>query len=169
MLPVCRDLYRKGFFPDLPWPKEDDPHENYNPDADEPDVPVKIPYLNAPVLKLSLPVYPISVPHLMSLPLVLLFGLGLEMDIESLPYRLLPGTVIAEFPAAPAMAEIFAKFPERDFERYHMYLAGFRDNSYFLGLKNQRIIEIITTAWKVATQARQIRQRQQKVLPQPRR
>lgn len=105
----------------------------------------------------------------MSLPLVLLFGLGLEMDIESLPYRLLPGTVIAEFPAAPAMAEIFAKFPERDFERYHMYLAGFRDNSYFLGLKNQRIIEIITTAWKVATQARQIRQRQQKVLPQPRR
>ena len=169
MLPVCRDLYRKGFSPDLPWPKEDDPHENYNPDADEPDVPVKIPYLNAPVLKLSLPVYPISVPHLMSLPLVLLFGLGLEMDIEYLPYRLLPGTVIAEFPAAPAMAEIFAKFPERDFERYHMYLAGFRDNSYFLGLKNQRIIEIITTAWKVATQARQIRQRQQKVLPQPRR
>ena len=169
MLPVCRDLYRRGFYPDLPWPKEDDPHENYNPDSDEPDVPVKIPYLDAPVLSLSLPVYSISVPHLMSFPLVLLFGLGLEMDVEYLPYRLLPVTVIAEFPAAPAMAEIFAEFPEQDFERYHMHLAGFRDNILFLGLKNQRIMEITTTAWSVATKARLIRQRQQKVFPQPRR
>jgi len=105
----------------------------------------------------------------MSFPLVLLFGLGLEMDVEYLPYRLLPVTVIAEFPAAPAMAEIFAEFPEQDFERYHMHLAGFRDNILFLGLKNQRIMEITTTAWSVATKARLIRQRQQKVFPQPRR
>lgn len=162
MLPVCRDLYRRGFSPDLPWPKEDDPHETST--SDEPEVPVRIRFLEAPVLKLSLPVYSISVPHLMSFPLVLLFGLGLELDIEYLPYRLLPSTVIAEFPAAPAMAEIFAEFPEQDFERYHMYLAGFRQNVLFLGLKNQRIMEITTTAWSVAAQARLIRQRHQKVL-----
>ncbi|KAF5345848.1 hypothetical protein D9756_009860 [Leucocoprinus leucothites] len=169
MLPVCKDLYRRGFDPNLRWPKEDEPPEISDETEDATDLPVTIPPLSDDPIKISLPVHPITVPHLVSLPLVLLFGLGLETDIERLPYRLLPSSVVAEFPAAPAMAEIFAKFPEQQFERYHMYLKGFWGNILSLGLKHKRIMEIVSTAWSVASEARRIRQRQQSGLVPQRR
>lgn len=169
MLPVCADLYKKGFNPNLPWPKEDDPPEIPDETEDAGDQPLTIPTLPEGPVRLSLPVHSISVPHLVSLPLLLLFGLGLETEVEMLPYRLLPSSVVAEFPAPAAMAEVFAKFPEQQFERYHMYIGGFWGNILALGLKERRIMEIASTAWSVASEARRIRQRQQGVSTQQRR
>ncbi|KAJ3563873.1 hypothetical protein NP233_g8654 [Leucocoprinus birnbaumii] len=169
MLPVCKDLYKRGFNPNLHWPKEDDPPEISDDTEETSDLPVTIPPLSEGPVKISLPVHTISVPHLVSLPLVLLFGLGLETDVERLAYRLLPSSVVAEFPAAPAMAEIFARFPEQQFERHYLNLKGFWGNILSLGLKDQRIVEMVSKAWNVASEARRIRQRQQGVSTQQRR
>lgn len=168
ILPVCKDLYKKGFSPDLPWPKEDEPPEILDETMDADDQPLTFPPLSEGPVRLSLPVHSISIPHMVSLPLVLLFGLGLETDVEMLPYRLLPSSVVAEFPAPAAMAEVFARFPEQQFERYYMYIRGFWGNSLALGLKGRRIMEIASTAWSVASDARRIRQRRQGLSTQQR-
>ncbi|KXN91550.1 hypothetical protein AN958_00536, partial [Leucoagaricus sp. SymC.cos] len=160
ILPVDAHFYRRGFNPDLTWPNNDEAVERPVESENTEDVPVTIPPLSNEPLRMSLPLCPISVPHLISLPLLLLFGLGLERDVEQLPYRLLPASVVAEFPAPAAMAEIFAKFPEEQFERYYMHIKGFWGNILALGLKNERIVQIVSTAWNVATEARRIRQRQ---------
>lgn len=160
MLPVDSGLYAKGFALDLTWPSEDDPSAVPAETEATGDTPVTIPQLSEGPVRISLSVVPIVIPHVTSLPLLLLFGLGLETDVEKLPYRLLPAAVVAEFPAPAAMAEIFARFPEQQFERYHMYIHGIWKNILALGLKDSRIVEIVSTAWSVASDARRIRQRQ---------
>lgn len=162
IVPVDAGLYAWGFFPDLAWPSEDIPPDTHAHSEPGPGVAPIIPMisqLSEGPIRISLNVVPIVVPHLPSLPLLLLLGLGLEADIEKLPYRLLPTAVVAEFPAPAAMAEIFAKFPEQQFERCYMYIHGMWKNSLALGVKDARIVQIVSTAWNVASDARRIRQR----------
>ncbi|KAF9444287.1 hypothetical protein P691DRAFT_351275 [Macrolepiota fuliginosa MF-IS2] len=158
ILPVDSGLYAKGFSRDFVWPSEDDPPENpFEAEATD-DMPVTIPQISEGPVKISLSVVSIVVPHPPSLPLLLLLGLGLETDVERLPYRLLPTAVVAEFPAPSGMAEVFAQFPEQQFERYYMSIGGLRGNMLSTGLKDRRIKDIVDTAWQVATSARRLRQ-----------
>lgn len=160
IVPVDSGLFTRGFSQDITWPKEDDPPPEIPLDSEVPDdTPITIPQLSEGPVRISLPVVPLVVPHLTSLPLLTLFGLALETDVEKLPYRLLPTPVVAEFPAPAAMAEIFARFPEQQFEGYHMYIHGIWKNILSLGLRDNRIVEIVSTAWSVASEARRIRQR----------
>jgi len=169
---VDAGLYTQGFSPDLAWPSEDIPPDIPAYTEPEPEdasfVPV-IPQVPEGPIRISLTVVPVAVPHLPSLPLLLLFGLGLERDVEKLPYRLLPTAVVAEFPAPAAMAEIFARFSEQHFERCYMYIHGIWKNILALGLKDARIVQIVSTAWNVASDARRIRQQLAAVAAQERR
>lgn len=156
MLPVDSGLYARGFDPDLAWPSDDPPEETPMGTAtDDASAPVS----TDGDISLSLPVVQLTVPDLTSLPLLLLFGLGLETDTNLLPWRLLPSQVVEEFPAPAAMAQIFARFREEHFERFHMYIHGIWKNILALGLKNNQVVEIVSTAWSVASEARRIRQR----------
>jgi hypothetical protein len=164
MLPVDSGLYAKGFRPDLAWPKEDEPPPEIPIPTEPSTEPMgelpSIPLLSGGPIRISLPVLQITVPHLTSLPLLLLFGLKLETAVEILTYRLLPASVVDEFPGAPAMIDLFAKYPEMQFERYHMLIGGVWANILALGLRDERIVDMVGKAWNVARQAKAIRQAQ---------
>jgi hypothetical protein len=111
-------------------------------------------------LIISLPVVPVAVPHAPSIPLLLVFGLGLEVQLDLMGWRLLPPEVIEEFPNAAAMAGVMARVcSDEQLLRYTAYNQGLWKNILSLGPRNAKLVEIAQTAWNVTAEARRIRQR----------
>lgn len=149
MLPIDINSYERGFRVGL----------------DLPDAP---PGTTAPIprelgssqtLVVTLPVISLTVPHTGSLPLLLLYGLGLETQPNLLAWRLLPSQVVEEFPNAAAMAQNFARLHDDDFGKFFGYNQGLWKNILALGLTDTRTVELVQTAWNVTAEARRIRQR----------
>ncbi|KAJ7701837.1 hypothetical protein B0H17DRAFT_1044879 [Mycena rosella] len=107
----------------------------------------------------TLPVIPVEVPHGASLPLVLLFGLGLETDLNLLASRILPPEVIGEFPNAAAMSTVMSRYKEHLFDWYLQYNQGMWKNILALGPRNTALVELVQTAYKVLADARRMRVR----------
>ncbi|EAU83995.1 hypothetical protein CC1G_13523 [Coprinopsis cinerea okayama7 len=110
-------------------------------------------------LVITLPVIPISVLHLPSLPLLLLYGMGLETQHNALAWRLLPSQVIEEFPNAATMAQILSRARPEQFDRIFLFNQGLWRNILSLGVQDSKVIELVQTAWNVTAEARKIRQR----------
>jgi len=110
----------------------------------------------------TLPVIPMLVPHAPSIPLLLLFGLGLETRSQLLCCHLLPSEVIGEFPAPPTMANLMATICSDDQLREHSkFNQGLWKNILSLGPRDLKFIEVVQTAWNVTMEARRIRKRSQ--------
>jgi len=149
MVPVDAHLYHQCFggadlLPQLP-----------------PGTPAPVPYLDpgAQLPSVTLPVVPVTAPHGLSIPLVLLFGLGLETDLNLLAQRMLPAQVIGEFPHAPAMAGVMSKLPEAQFHWYLEYTQGIWKNILALAPRNTDLVALVKTAYKVVADARRMRSR----------
>ncbi|THV05707.1 hypothetical protein K435DRAFT_834606 [Dendrothele bispora CBS 962.96] len=105
----------------------------------------------------SLPVVPISVPHIRSLPLLLLFGLGLERHSNTLALRMLPSEVVAEFPNAATMASLMARLEDGQFKRRLDFNQGMWQNVLALDLRDAALLNLIRTAWNITAGARSLR------------
>lgn len=148
MLPIDAALYENGFRVELNLPQA--PPGSTSP----------IPCLDSTQkLVVTLPVVPLSVPHAPSLPLLLLFGMGLETQPNLLAWRLLPANVVEEFPNAAAMAQVLSRLREDRFEQIFRYNQGMWKNVLALGLRSPDLVELVQTVWNVTADARKIRQR----------
>lgn len=151
MLPIDATLYDEGFRVELNLPP--------SPPGSPSPVPRMLEGTDTPVI--TLPVVPMSVPHVPSLALLLLFGLRLEMEPNLLAWRLLPANVVEEFPNASAMAHVLSRLRDDRFEQLFRYNQGMWKNVLALGLNNIFLVEMVQTVWNVTTEARRIRQRLQ--------
>ncbi|KAK0205507.1 hypothetical protein DFS33DRAFT_1474197 [Desarmillaria ectypa] len=148
IVPVDTDLYNQGFRVDLiPLPP---------PGSTRP-----VPHLTSQGLYVSIPlVLPLTtVPHPASMSLLLLFALGLETGINDLAYRLLPVSVVEEFPNAAAMAQAMVSLSEEEFEQRFQFNMGLWKNVLGLGVTNNRVIEVVRLAFNVTAEARRLRNR----------
>ena len=109
------------------------------------------------VLMVTLPVLFLTVPHVASLPLLLLFGMKLETQLNLLAWSLLPVNVVEEFPNAAAMALILSRSRDDRFDRTFRHNQGIWRNILALGFNDRRIVEVVQTAWNVTAEARRIR------------
>ncbi|KAJ7093916.1 hypothetical protein B0H15DRAFT_831222 [Mycena belliarum] len=123
--------------------------------------PRPVPHLaaGAQLPTVTLPVIPVNVPHGISIPLVLLFGLGLETNLNHLAARLLPPDVIGEFPNAAAMSTVMSRYKESQFDWYFQYNQGMWKNILALAPRNTALVEHVQTAYKVVVDARRMRSR----------
>jgi len=126
-----------------------------------PGTPAPIPRTsaNSQVLVVTLPVVQITVPHVGSLPLLLLYGMGLETQPNLLAWSLLPVNVVEEFPNAAAMALILSRYRDERFEHIYRHNQGIWRNILAMGLNDTRILELVQTAWNITAEARRLRQR----------
>lgn len=146
MAPINADMYNRGFRVEiLPSPP--------------PGTASPVPYQSPKGQVVTLPVVSISVPHVASIPLLLLFGLGLETQSNYLSCWLLPPDVIEEFPNAAAMSQVMSRLSEEKFKRHMKFNQGIWQNVLSLGLQDTSIVALIQTAWNVTAEARRIRQR----------
>jgi hypothetical protein len=127
------------------------------------------------------PVIPLHVPHAPSIPLLLLYALGVRADPSALAAALLPLSVAEEFPSAAAMAQAMAAQCERDnasassiasasadggagqpwsLDRYTAYNQGMWKNVLALGLQDARVMSVVQTVWNVTAESRKISARQ---------
>jgi len=106
----------------------------------------------------TLPVIPLLVPHAPSIPLLLLFGLGLDTRSHLLCCHLLPPEVIGEFPAHTTMANLMATLCSDDQLRQHYkFNRGLWKNILALGPQDSKFIGLVQTALNVTVEARRIR------------
>ncbi|KAF4579561.1 hypothetical protein EYR36_001379 [Pleurotus pulmonarius] len=111
---------------------------------------------------ITLPLVPYPVPHLPSAALLLLFGMGLETQINTMAWRLLPPHVIEEFPNAAAMSQMMVRLGEEDFFSYLAYNQGIWKNVLALGPQDKQLVEMVKTVWNVTADAHRKRQRSQR-------
>ncbi|KAL0946232.1 hypothetical protein HGRIS_012491 [Hohenbuehelia grisea] len=151
IVPVDARLYMQGFRTEvLPPPLSGVPLP----------APHRAPSSNTPVI--TLPVVPISVPHIHSMPLLLLFGLAFETNINNMASRLLPSQVIDEFPHAAAMSQrMAAHLSDEQLHAYVTFNKGLWKNILSLGLRDTQIMEHVQTVWNVTAEAVRVRQRSQ--------
>ncbi|PPQ97277.1 hypothetical protein CVT26_006670 [Gymnopilus dilepis] len=151
MLPIDRAMFEEAF-----------PNEERiiippaQPGSTSP-VPRYITSTNGRELVVALPVIQITVPHVRSLALLLLFGMGLETDFNLLSWSLLPVNVVEEFPNAAAMSLILSKYPDDKFSSIYRQCHGIWMNSLALGLEHPRMVQLLQTAFNIAAEARKIR------------
>jgi hypothetical protein len=130
-------------------------------------------------------VLPLQVPHAPSIPLLLLYALGVRRNPSTLAAALLPLSVAEEFPSAAAMAQAMATQCERDsadvvagssdgescargaatggwqlLDRYTVYNQGIWKNVLALGLQDSRVMSVVQTVWNVTAESRKILARQ---------
>jgi len=145
-----------------------------------PGMPLSLP-LPATV---AIPLVPLQVPHVPSIPLLLLYALNVRTNPSALAATLLPLSAAEEFPSAAAMAQAMAAHCERDeanvdsgagpggsiwptLDRYTVYNQGMWKNVLALGLRDSRVMSVVQTVWNVTAESRKIlarkreRQRQQ--------
>ncbi|KAJ3746403.1 hypothetical protein DFH05DRAFT_1485088 [Lentinula detonsa] len=147
IVPIDAVMYNNGFRVDI-----------FPSSAPGSTSPVPYPHPNSGTLTVSLPIVPVSVPHIASIPLLLLFGLGLETQTNSLALHLLTPQVISEFPNSAEMAHEMSLLAEDEFQRRVKYNQGMWKNVLALGIKDSRIVELVQTAWNVTAEARRLRQ-----------
>jgi hypothetical protein len=146
MIPVDAHLYHQCFS-----------HADFLPQPTQAPVPHLVPGSQLPFV--TLPVIPVNTPHGASIPLVLLFGLGLETDLNLLAARILPPEVIGEFPNGAAMSTVMSRFKEPMFDWYLRYNQGMWKNVLALAPRNVALVELVQTANKVVADARRMRVR----------
>lgn len=129
-------------------------------------------------------VLPLQVPHAPSIPLLLLYALGVRRNPSTLAASLLPLSVAEEFPSAAAMAQAMATRCERGeagtvagsrdgessargaaggwqlLDRYTAYNQGIWKNVLALGLQDSRVMSVVQTVWNVTAESRKILARQ---------
>ncbi|KAK0484656.1 hypothetical protein IW261DRAFT_1359865 [Armillaria novae-zelandiae] len=112
-------------------------------------------------LRITLPLTPplTIVPHPASLALLLLFGMGLETCQNDLAYRMLPASVVDEFPNAAAMAQVMSLSGDEEFDTRVQFNMGLWRNILGLGIKDTKIAELVRTAVGVTSEARKLRAR----------
>ena len=104
---------------------------------------------------ITLPVVPLEVPHPETVPILLLFALGLEPLPNMLASCLLPPDAVGEFPAASEMSNVMAK--NHSIAEIIAYVEQNRHiwkNALNLGVKDEKIINMVGKAWKVTARAR---------------
>ncbi|KAJ3927789.1 MAG: hypothetical protein NXY57DRAFT_590217 [Lentinula lateritia] len=148
IVPIDADMYNNGFRVDDLIP----------PVAPGSASPVPFVHPNSGLLTVTLPLVPISLPHIASIPLLLLFGLGLETQTNFLALHLLPPQVISEFPNSAEMARQMSLLAEEEFQRRVRYNQGMWKNVLALGVQDTKIVELVQTAWNVTAEARRFRQ-----------
>ncbi|KAG6909738.1 hypothetical protein DXG01_015726 [Tephrocybe rancida] len=141
LLPIHATLYSTGLRADLPVPDG-----------------APAPVLNTSTV--TVPVVQLSVPHPPTLALLLLFALALEPSPHTaLAYRLLPPSVVEEFPNSAAMAAVLARgaglaaLVERN--------EGMWRNVLALGVSDGKVVEMVGMVWSVTKEARRVRGRMQ--------
>lgn len=143
IMPLNSDLYNACFRVELlPQPP--------------PGTAAPIPHSNSQFV--TLPVVQARVPHASSVPLLILFALGLETNTNILAWTMLPSQVVEEFPNSAAMAQVMAQnVREQEFQARFKYTQGLWQNTLALGLEDAAIVGLIQNAWNVVTEARRIR------------
>ncbi|KAF9485664.1 hypothetical protein BDN70DRAFT_870972 [Pholiota conissans] len=147
MLPIDATLFARGF-----------PLELNVPPA-PPGSTAPIPRYVGPTQMVNLPVIELSVPHVSTLPLLLLYGMALETETNLLSWSLLPVNVVEEFPNAAAMSLVLSRHRDERFERVYNHNAGIWKNILAMGFNDPKILQLVQTAWNVTAEARRIRQR----------
>ena len=130
---------------------------------------------------MTVPVVPLQVPHAPSIPLLLLYALGVRTNPSALAATLLPLSVAEEFPSAAAMAQAMATHCEREnagvvagvetraggalggwqlLDRYTVYNQGMWKNVLALGLQDSRVMSVVQTVWNITAESRKILARQ---------
>jgi hypothetical protein len=130
-----------------------------------------------------IPLVPFQVPHAPSIPLLLLYALGVRTNPSALAATLLPLSVAEEFPSAAAMAQAMAMQCQREnaggvvagsggnegsagggewrlLDRYTVYNQGMWKNVLALGLQDSRVMSVVQTVWNVTAESRKILARQ---------
>jgi hypothetical protein len=131
-----------------------------------------------------IPLVPFQVPHAPSVPLLLLYALGVRTNPSALAATLLPLSVAEEFPSAAAMAQAMAMQCQREnagvvagsggnednaggvggewrlLDRYTVYNQGMWKNVLALGLQDSRVMSVVQTVWNVTAESRKILARQ---------
>ena len=126
----------------------------------------------------------LQVPHAASIPLLLLYALGVRRNPSTLAATLLPLSVAEEFPSAAAMAQAMATHCECDntgivagsrdggsnapgavagwqlLDRFTVYNQGIWKNVLALGLQDPRVMSVVQTVWNVTAESRKILARQ---------
>jgi hypothetical protein len=127
----------------------------------------------------------LQVPHAPSIPLLLLYALGVRADPSTLAAALLPLSAAEEFPSAAAMAQAMAAQCQRDhsnatgpspvaendvrgggdgrqwsLDRYTAFNHGMWKNVLALGLQDARVMSVVQTVWNVTAESRKITARQ---------
>lgn len=148
MLPIDATLFARGFRLEL----------NTTPAPPGSTTPIPR-YVDATTQVVNLPVIEISVPHVSTLPLLLLYGMGLEVETNLLSWILLPVNVVEEFPNAAAMSLVLSRYRDDRFERVYWHNQGVWKNVLALGLNDATLDQLVETAWNVTVEARRIRQR----------
>ncbi|KAG6890361.1 hypothetical protein C0992_002085 [Termitomyces sp. T32_za158] len=141
LLPIHSGLYAATFRADFPA-------------TESSPLPVILPNTHT----LKVPVIAFCVPHPPTLPLLFLFALGLESSPHTeLAYRLLPPSVVEEFPNSAAMSAVLARVAELEtlVERNE----GMWRNVLALGVSDGKVVELVGTVWSVTKEARRIRGR----------
>lgn len=132
----------------------------------------------------TVPVVPLQVPHAPSVPLLLVYALGVRRNPSALAATLLPLSAAEEFPSAAAMAQAMATQCEREnagvivgsgggessaggaggewrlLDRYTVYNQGMWKNVLALGLQDSRVMSVVQTIWNVTAESRKILARQ---------
>ncbi|KAK0205430.1 hypothetical protein DFS33DRAFT_766518 [Desarmillaria ectypa] len=146
LIPIDAERYNHGFCAELvsPSPARAAPYRSASNE-----------------LRIALPLtLPLTiVPHPPSLALLLLFGMGLETCQNDLAYRMLPASVVDEFPNAAAMARVMSLFGDEEFDRRVQFNMGLWRNILGLGIKDTKIAELVRTAVGVTSEARKLRVR----------
>ncbi|KAJ7905127.1 hypothetical protein B0H13DRAFT_2023442 [Mycena leptocephala] len=140
MVPVDANLYHQSFS-----------NVDFLPQV-APGTPPPVPHLvpGTQIPSLTLSVVPVNAPHGLSIPLLLIFGLGLETD-RNLASR--------EFPNAVEMSTVMSRLPEPQFDWYLRYNQGLWKNILALAPRNSAFVELVQTTYKVVADARRMRLR----------
>jgi hypothetical protein len=150
MLPIDLTLFERAFPIEL----------NIPPGApDTAPIPQHALVGGSQVLIVNLPIIPITIPHVSSLPILLLYGMRLETDTNILSFKLLPVNVVEEFPNAAAMSTVLARHREEAFENTYRHNQGLWRNILSMGLNHTRILELVQMVWNITAEARRIRRR----------
>ncbi len=150
MLPFDAALFEKGFQLNLNIPPVPPGSTAPVPRIDE----------ETRMLTVSLPVISITVPHVESLPLLLLYAMKLETDLIVLARNLLPGHVLGEFPSLPAMITFLSPIGDQGFERIFRFNQGMRNNTLAMVPRADNLQTVISNAWNAVAEAHRARQRE---------
>ncbi|KAH9984145.1 hypothetical protein BJV77DRAFT_966360 [Russula vinacea] len=124
-----------------------------------------------------IPLVPFQVPHAPSVPLLLLYALGVRTNPSALAATLLPLSVAEEFPSAAAMAQAMAMQCQRENAGVVAGSGGNEDNAGGVGgewrlldrhveeraragLQDSRVMSVVQTVWNVTAESRKILARQ---------
>lgn len=151
MIPIDITLFEQGFRLELDLPLP--------PPGSTAPIPHTLTQGDSQILMVALPVHSLVVPHVTSLPLILLFGMRLETQLNLLAWSLLPVNVVEEFPNASLMALILSRVPDDQFGRIYRHNHGIWKNTLALGFTDSKIDDVVHTAWNVTAEARRLRQR----------